>query len=271
MSLALSASTTRWKPSVSQCPRPLRRFARRCRNVWSWSRLLVSVAVMCRHHCGPGAPGGVQDRATMQRFTLVIDRWSAGMPQLNSYRLSIVSGISIGRTRRPLGMVRAGAVHIRQSGRSAAMSLTRSPKRMQAELTDESGPTHRRSGRGGGIAQAGGAGACRHRRSHPGQLPRAGPAGRRPGRAAAARPACGRATGVALRSGSNAEFVVGLLAASRADLIAVPLDPALTRRRAACPQRGRGRAGGARRRRAARRRAGTGHCAWWPTRGDRRP
>ena len=32
---------------------------------------------------------------------------------------------------------------------------------------------------------------------------------------------------VALRSGSNGEFVVALLAASRADLIAVPLDPAL--------------------------------------------
>ncbi|MCV7245638.1 fatty acid--CoA ligase family protein [Mycobacterium mantenii] len=32
---------------------------------------------------------------------------------------------------------------------------------------------------------------------------------------------------VALRAGSNAEFVVGLLAASRADLVAVPLDPAL--------------------------------------------
>ncbi|WP_264993107.1 AMP-binding protein, partial [Mycobacterium montefiorense] len=32
---------------------------------------------------------------------------------------------------------------------------------------------------------------------------------------------------LALRSGSNAEFVVGLLAASRAGLIAVPLDPAL--------------------------------------------
>jgi acyl-CoA synthetase (AMP-forming)/AMP-acid ligase II len=32
---------------------------------------------------------------------------------------------------------------------------------------------------------------------------------------------------VALRSASNAEFVVGLLAASRADLIVVPLDPAL--------------------------------------------
>ena len=32
---------------------------------------------------------------------------------------------------------------------------------------------------------------------------------------------------VALRSGSDAEFVVGLLAASRADLVAVPLDPAL--------------------------------------------
>ncbi len=32
---------------------------------------------------------------------------------------------------------------------------------------------------------------------------------------------------VALRSASNAEFVVGLLAASRADLVAVPLDPAL--------------------------------------------
>jgi acyl-CoA synthetase (AMP-forming)/AMP-acid ligase II len=32
---------------------------------------------------------------------------------------------------------------------------------------------------------------------------------------------------VALRAGSNAEFVVGLLAASRADLVVVPLDPAL--------------------------------------------
>ncbi|WP_156686040.1 FadD7 family fatty acid--CoA ligase [Mycobacterium sp. Marseille-P9652] len=32
---------------------------------------------------------------------------------------------------------------------------------------------------------------------------------------------------VALRAGSNAEFVVGLLAASRGDLVAVPLDPAL--------------------------------------------
>jgi acyl-CoA synthetase (AMP-forming)/AMP-acid ligase II len=32
---------------------------------------------------------------------------------------------------------------------------------------------------------------------------------------------------VALRAGSNAEFVVGLLAASRADLIVIPLDPAL--------------------------------------------
>ncbi|RAU99009.1 fatty acid--CoA ligase family protein [Mycobacterium colombiense] len=32
---------------------------------------------------------------------------------------------------------------------------------------------------------------------------------------------------VALRAGSNAEFVVGLLGASRADLVAVPLDPAL--------------------------------------------
>ncbi len=32
---------------------------------------------------------------------------------------------------------------------------------------------------------------------------------------------------VTLRAGSNAEFVVGLLAASRADLIVVPLDPAL--------------------------------------------
>ena len=32
---------------------------------------------------------------------------------------------------------------------------------------------------------------------------------------------------LALRAGSNAEFVVGLLAASRADLVVVPLDPAL--------------------------------------------
>src|ERR1700745_1583599 len=32
---------------------------------------------------------------------------------------------------------------------------------------------------------------------------------------------------VALRAASNAEFVVGLLAASRADLVVVPMDPAL--------------------------------------------
>jgi non-ribosomal peptide synthetase component E (peptide arylation enzyme) len=47
---------------------------------------------------------------------------------------------------------------------------------------------------------------------------------------------------VALRCGSNAEFVVGLLAASRADLIAVPLDPALPVRE----QRARSEAVGAR-------------------------
>ncbi len=47
---------------------------------------------------------------------------------------------------------------------------------------------------------------------------------------------------VALRAGSNAEFVVGLLAASRAELIAVPLDPALP----AGDQRARSEAVGAR-------------------------
>ena len=47
---------------------------------------------------------------------------------------------------------------------------------------------------------------------------------------------------IALRSGSNAEFVVGLLAASRADLIAVPLDPSLP----AHEQRVRSEAAGAR-------------------------
>ncbi len=47
---------------------------------------------------------------------------------------------------------------------------------------------------------------------------------------------------VALRSGSNAEFVVGLLAASRAELIAVPLDPALP----VSEQRARSEAAGAR-------------------------
>ncbi|WP_156673199.1 AMP-binding protein, partial [Mycobacterium sp. E3251] len=47
---------------------------------------------------------------------------------------------------------------------------------------------------------------------------------------------------VALRSGSNAEFVVGLLAASRADLVAVPLDPALP----VADQRARSEAVGAR-------------------------
>ncbi|OBK53202.1 FadD7 family fatty acid--CoA ligase [Mycobacterium sp. 1081908.1] len=47
---------------------------------------------------------------------------------------------------------------------------------------------------------------------------------------------------VALRAGSNAEFVVGLLAASRAGLIAVPLDPALP----AGEQRARSEAAGAR-------------------------
>ena len=45
---------------------------------------------------------------------------------------------------------------------------------------------------------------------------------------------------VALRAGSNAEFVVGLLAAARADLIAVPLDPALpvSEQRARCEAAG---------------------------------
>jgi acyl-CoA synthetase (AMP-forming)/AMP-acid ligase II len=47
---------------------------------------------------------------------------------------------------------------------------------------------------------------------------------------------------VALRAGSNAEFVVGLLAASRADLIVVPLDPALP----VSEQRARSEAVGAR-------------------------
>lgn len=47
---------------------------------------------------------------------------------------------------------------------------------------------------------------------------------------------------VALRAGSNAEFVVGLLAASRADLVAVPLDPALP----GTEQRARSEAVGAR-------------------------
>ncbi|OBH59083.1 FadD7 family fatty acid--CoA ligase [Mycobacterium sp. E2479] len=47
---------------------------------------------------------------------------------------------------------------------------------------------------------------------------------------------------VALRAGSNAEFVVGLLAASRADLVVVPLDPALP----ITEQRARGAAVGAR-------------------------
>jgi len=47
---------------------------------------------------------------------------------------------------------------------------------------------------------------------------------------------------VALRAGSNAEFVVGLLAASRAELIVVPLDPALP----VSEQRVRGEAAGAR-------------------------
>ncbi len=47
---------------------------------------------------------------------------------------------------------------------------------------------------------------------------------------------------VALRAGSNTEFVVGLLAASRADLVAVPLDPALP----VGEQRARSEAAGAR-------------------------
>ncbi|HWS92984.1 MAG TPA: FadD7 family fatty acid--CoA ligase [Mycobacterium sp.] len=47
---------------------------------------------------------------------------------------------------------------------------------------------------------------------------------------------------VALRAGSNAEFVVGLLAASRADLMVVPLDPALP----VSEQRTRSEAAGAR-------------------------
>jgi acyl-CoA synthetase (AMP-forming)/AMP-acid ligase II len=47
---------------------------------------------------------------------------------------------------------------------------------------------------------------------------------------------------VALRTGSNAEFVVALLAASRADLVVVPLDPALP----VSDQRARSEAAGAR-------------------------
>ncbi|EUA13502.1 putative peroxisomal-coenzyme A synthetase [Mycobacterium kansasii 732] len=47
---------------------------------------------------------------------------------------------------------------------------------------------------------------------------------------------------VALRSGSNAEFVIALLAASRADLVVVPLDPALP----VSDQRARAEASGAR-------------------------
>ncbi|HWF27975.1 MAG TPA: FadD7 family fatty acid--CoA ligase [Mycobacterium sp.] len=47
---------------------------------------------------------------------------------------------------------------------------------------------------------------------------------------------------VALRAASNAEFVVGLLAASRADLVVVPLDPALP----VSEQRARSEAAGAR-------------------------
>lgn len=47
---------------------------------------------------------------------------------------------------------------------------------------------------------------------------------------------------VALRAGSNAEFVVGLLAGSRADLVVVPLDPALP----VAEQHARGEAVGAR-------------------------
>jgi acyl-CoA synthetase (AMP-forming)/AMP-acid ligase II len=47
---------------------------------------------------------------------------------------------------------------------------------------------------------------------------------------------------IALRAGSNAEFVVGLLAASRAGLIVVPLDPALP----ISEQRARSKAAGAR-------------------------
>ena len=47
---------------------------------------------------------------------------------------------------------------------------------------------------------------------------------------------------IALRAGSNAEFVVGLLAASRAELIVVPLDPALP----VSEQRARSEAAGAR-------------------------
>ncbi|BCZ21513.1 FadD7 family fatty acid--CoA ligase [Mycobacterium senriense] len=47
---------------------------------------------------------------------------------------------------------------------------------------------------------------------------------------------------VALRAGSNAEFVIGLLAGSRADLVVVPLDPALP----AAEQRARSAAVGAR-------------------------
>jgi acyl-CoA synthetase (AMP-forming)/AMP-acid ligase II len=69
---------------------------------------------------------------------------------------------------------------------------------------------------------------------------------------------------VALRTGSNAEFVVALLAASRADLVVVPLDPALpvSEQRARCVAAGArvvlidGEAPGDR---------GEPTIPWWPT------
>ncbi|EUA85758.1 AMP-binding enzyme family protein [Mycobacterium ulcerans str. Harvey] len=95
-------------------------------------------------------------------------------------------------------------------------------------------------GAGGGPAVGGNRGHL-HRRSCRGQLSRPGPPGRRPRRAAdSGRPAAGER--VALRSGSNLEFVVALLAASRANLIVVPLDPALP----VAYQRARAGAAGAR-------------------------
>src|ERR1700756_100386 len=94
-------------------------------------------------------------------------------------------------------------------------------------------PAYRRSGRRDGTSSSRRARARRHRRPQPDHVPRADWADRRPGRTADPRRLAGRRAGwragdrAGLRARSSAEFVVGLLAASRAGLVVVPVDPAL--------------------------------------------
>src|ERR1700744_5467126 len=83
MSLALKASTTRWKPSVRREPSwSCGAALPDAESVVMW-RLQVCVSVRLPS-LSSGCGAGVQDPVAMQRFTLSIEPF-------DSYRLSIVS------------------------------------------------------------------------------------------------------------------------------------------------------------------------------------